>query len=96
MPTTFLSRFKVKPEKDAEFLSLIQQMEKVAAGETDTLSYKFYRLQEPHAFGVFESFTNDAADRTHQENPASAPIIEKMLACMDGSYTREYLFDIEG
>ncbi len=95
MPITFLSRFKVMPEKDAEFLGLIRQMEKVAAGEPDTLSYKFYRLKEPHAFGVFESFTNEAADQAHQDNPASAPIIEKMLACMDGSYSREYLFDIE-
>lgn len=96
MPTTFLSRFKVKPNKDAEFVGLIHQMERVAADEPDTLGYKFYRLKEPHAFGVFESFTNEAADKAHQENPASAPIIEKMLACMDGSYTREYLFDVEG
>jgi (4S)-4-hydroxy-5-phosphonooxypentane-2,3-dione isomerase len=95
MPTTFLSRFKVKPEKDAEFLGLIQQMEQIAADEPDTLSYKFYRLQEAHAFGVFESFTNEAADLSHQQNPASSPVIEKMLACMDGSYTREYLFDVE-
>lgn len=95
MPTTFLSRFKVKPEKDAEFVGLIHQMEQVAAQEPDTLGYKFYRLKEPHAFGVFESFTSEAADQAHQENPASAPIIEKMLACMDGSYTREYLFDVE-
>lgn len=95
MPTTFLSRFKVKPEKDAEFVGLIHQMEQVAAEEPDTLRYKFYRLKEPHAFGVFESFIDEAADQAHQANPASAPIIQKMLDCMDGSYTREYLFDIE-
>ena len=95
MPTTFLSRFKVKPEKDAEFVSLIRQMEQVAAQEPDTLGYKFYRLKEPNAFGVFESFTSEAADQAHQDNPASAPIIQQMLACMDGSYTREYLFDVE-
>lgn len=95
MPTTFLARFKVKSEKDAEFVGLIHEMEQVAAKEPETLAYKFYRLEEPHAFGVFESFTNEAADQAHQANPASAPIIEKMLACMDGSYTREYLYDVE-
>jgi autoinducer 2-degrading protein len=95
MPMTFLARFKVKPEKDAEFVGLIHQMEKVAAAEPETLGYKFYRLEGPHEFGVFESFANEAADKVHQENPAAAPIIEKMMACMDGTYTREYLHDVE-
>ncbi len=95
MPMTFLSRFKVKPEKDAEFVALISEAEAVAAREADTLQYKFYRLDEPHAFAVFECFTGPEADEAHQANPDNAPIIERMIACMDGSYKREYLFDVE-
>ena len=94
MPTTFLSRFKVKPDKEAQFIGLIGQMEANAADEPDTLAYKFYRLEEPHAFAVYESFTGPQADETHQANPASAPIIAQMIDCIDGTYTREYLYDV--
>lgn len=94
MPTTFLSRFKVKPDKDAAFVELIPQMEALAADEPDTLSYKFYRLEADHEFGVFESFTDEAADLKHQANPAAAPIIEKMIDYIDGTYVREYLHDV--
>lgn len=95
MPTTFLSRFKIKPGTDAEFVELIDAMEANAAQEPDTLQYKFYRLEEPNAFAVYESFTNAAADEAHQQNPESAPIIARMIDCIDGTYHREYLFDIE-
>lgn len=94
MPMTFLARFKVKPEKDAEFVALIADAERIAADEPDTLAYKFYRLDDPHAFAVLESFTGPEADEAHQANPANVPIIEKMIACMDGTYVREYLHDV--
>lgn len=96
MPMTFLARFKVKPDKDTEFVELIRAAEDVAAQEPGTLQYKFYRLDEPHAFAVLECFTDEQADEAHQANPANVPIIEKMLACMDGTYTREYLLDVDG
>ncbi|KLI62884.1 putative quinol monooxygenase [Aurantiacibacter marinus] len=95
MPTTFLSRFKIKPEKDAEFVSLIGAMEDNASREPDTLQYKFYRLAEPHAYAVYESFTNEAADTAHQQNPESADVIAKMIDCIDGTYHREYLYDVK-
>lgn len=95
MALTFLSRFKVMREKDTEFVALIDQMEAISAEESDTLAYKFYRLDEPNAFAVFESFTDEAADLAHQNNPAAKPVIAKMIACMDGTYTREYLRDVK-
>lgn len=94
MSWTFLSRFNVKADREAEFLTLIPQMEMNAANEIGTLAYKFYRLDAPHAFAVFESFVDEAADQAHQVNPASAGIIEKMILCIDGTYTREYLWPI--
>ncbi|WP_340588835.1 putative quinol monooxygenase [Erythrobacter alti] len=95
MPTTFLSRFKVKPDKDAEFVELIGAMEDNARREPDTLQYKFYRLEEPNAFAVYESFTSEEADKAHQENPENAPVIAKMIECIDGTYHREYLYDVK-
>lgn len=95
MPVTFLSRFKIKPETDAEFMGLIREMEAVAATEADTLQYKFYRLDDAGGFAVFESFTSEEADFAHQSNPASQHIIAKMIDCIDGTYLREYLYPVE-
>ena len=94
MAFTFLSRFRVKPERDAEFVALIPQMEANAAAEPATLAYKFYRLDDPHKFGVFESFVDANGDQAHQANPASAPIIAQMIECIDGTYVREILHDV--
>lgn len=96
MSMTFLARFQIKPDKIAEFAALTRDAERVAEQEADTLAYKFYRLDEPGAYAVFECFTGPAADEAHQANPANVPIIEKMIACMEGTYVREYLHDIEG
>lgn len=96
MPLTFLARFKVRPEKDAEFVELIRAAEAVAATEPDTLQYKFYRLSDEHGFAVFESFTGPNGDEAHQANPENVPIITKMIECMEGTYAREYLLDVEG
>ncbi len=94
MTWTFLSRFKVKPERDADFAALIPRMEANAAEEPGTLAYKFYRLAEPHWIAVFESFVDEAADQAHQANPKSAEILAKMIDYIDGTYTREYLLPL--
>lgn len=95
MSVSFLSRFKVKPERDADFAALIPLMEANAVHESGTLGYKFYRLKEPNWFAVFESFVDEAADQAHQANPANSEIIKQMIECMDGGYVREYLFPID-
>ena len=94
MPFSFLSRFRIKPERDSEFVELIAEMEANAAAEPETLAYKFYRLDQDGGYAVFESFTDEAADQAHQANPASAPVIAKMLDIIDGGYTREMLYDV--
>ena len=62
MPYSFLSRFRIKPQRDAEFVDLIAEMEGHAAAEADTLAYKFYRLDQDGGYAVFESFTDEDAD----------------------------------
>lgn len=94
MTMTFLARFKIKADRDADFVALIEAAEKIAADEPGTLAYKFYRLEEPHGFAVYESFADEEAEQAHQKNPQTAPLIEKMLECMDGTYTREYLYPV--
>ena len=94
MAHTFLSRFKVKPEKESEFVAQIERAEEIAAREPDTLAYKFYRLDGDNNFAVYESFTDAEADEAHQANPEMEPIIAVMIDCIDGTYVREYLHDI--
>lgn len=94
MPYTFLSRFRIKPEREPEFVDLIDQMEAHVASEPDTLSYKFYRLDDSGGYAVLESFTDEAADKAHQNNPETAPIIAKMIEIIDGGYVREILHDV--
>lgn len=95
MPFSFLSRFKIDPSRDAEFVELVDQMEAIAADEPDTLAYKFYRLDQDGGYAVYESFTDEAADKAHQENPKSAPVIAKMIDIIDGGYEREFLYDVK-
>lgn len=94
MSWTFLSRFKIKEGRDAEFLGIIAALEANAKHEPGTLAYKFYRLAEPRAFAVFESFVDEAADQAHQANPAIADVIARAIDCIDGTYTREYLLPL--
>ena len=96
MAHSFISRFEIKPDKEAEFIGLCRDMEQlVREHEPDTLIYKFYKLDMAHRFAVIESFTDEAADKAHQEAPYAKATIEKMVGCMgDGGYTREYLHDL--
>lgn len=94
MACTFLARFKIKADKEQDFLALVPKIEAISRNEPWTLAYKFYRLDEPQMFAVIESFTDESGDMKHQENPENVALIDDILACMDGSYTREYLLDI--
>lgn len=94
MRCTFLSRFRIKPECEDEFIRLALEMEVIARDEPETLAYAFYRLEEPGMFAVYESFTTQEGDVAHQANPLNVPLIAATVACMDGSYSREYLYDL--
>ena len=94
MACTFLARFKIKAEMEQTFIALVAQMEAIANSEPETLAYQFFRLAEPHMFAVYERFTTEAGDLAHQQNPLNVALIDAMVACMDGGYAREYLYDI--
>lgn len=92
MAHTFIARMKVFPEKEAQFIDVCERMEKaVAENEPNTLIYTFYRLREPNAFAVIESFADEAGDEAHQESAHFKAIVPDMMECIDGTYTREFL-----
>jgi (4S)-4-hydroxy-5-phosphonooxypentane-2,3-dione isomerase len=95
MAYSFLSRFRIKPEAETDFIALAKAMEGLVHLEPGTLAFKFFRLEEPGMFAVYESFVDEAADKAHMETAHGKPLIEKMIACMDGSYSREMLYDLD-
>jgi len=50
MAFSFLSRFRIRADKEAEFINLAKEMEALAPSEPGTLAYQFYRLAEPGMF----------------------------------------------
>jgi autoinducer 2-degrading protein len=92
---SFLSRFRIKPEREADFVRLARQMEGLVDREPGTLVFRFFRLDAPHMFAVFESFVDETADKAHMETEHGKPLIEQMIVCMDGGYERELLHDLE-
>ena len=96
MPLTFLARMKVYPHKEGEFIALCRRIEAdVQAHEPNCLAYKFYRLREPNAFAVLESFTDEAAEEFHRTAPHSKAVIVDIIECLDGGYHREFLDDLD-
>ena len=95
MAYSFLSRFRIKPDREVAFVQLAKQMEGLVDREPGTIAFKFFRLEEPHMFAVYESFVDEAADKAHMGTDHGKPLIEQMVGCMDGSYHRELLFDLE-
>lgn len=94
MAFSFLSRFRIRGDCEQEFIALAREMEALSRDEPGTLHYKFFRLDEPGMFAVHESFVDEAADQAHMDYPHNKPLIERIVACMDGSYAREMLHDL--
>ena len=92
MALTFIARMTVKPEKEDEFKRLCNDLaEKVHANEPDTLMYTYYKLREPNRYAVLESFTDEAAEEVHLNADYFKAVVDDILACLDGTYVREYL-----
>lgn len=95
MAYSFLSRFRIKADRQDDFVALAKQMEGLIDREPGTLGFKFFRLDEPTMFAVYESFVDEAAEQAHMESDHGKPLIDQMIACMDGNYHREMLHDLD-
>ena len=96
MAYSFLSRFRIKPDREADFVRTALEMEGLVDREPGTLAFKFFRLGEPGMFAVYESFVDEAADKAHMETAHGKPLIDVMIECMAGGYEREMLYDLVG
>jgi autoinducer 2-degrading protein len=92
---SFLSRFRIKPEREADFIAAALEMEQLVHREPGTVGFKFFRLGEPGHFAVYEAFVDEAADKAHMETDHGKPLITVMIECMAGGYEREMLYDLE-
>ncbi len=89
---SFLSRMKVHADKEQQFVECCERLtEKVLLNEPEALYFRFYKLREPLSYAVFESFTSEAAEETHQQTPYFLEIAPSLIECLDGTYVREYL-----
>ena len=95
MAYSFLSRFRIKEGSEDRFIAAARQMETLAPQEPGVLHFQFFRLDQPQMFAVLESFVDEDADKAHMEYEQNKPLIADMIECMDGSYERELLQDLE-
>ncbi len=93
---TFLSRFNVKPDKEAEFLDLVDKLTHATReNEPGCVYFSFYKRRDhAHGYAVFESFIDDDAEHTHMNAEHFKQFGMPMLECLDGEYVREYLDDV--
>jgi quinol monooxygenase YgiN len=94
---TFLARMKVKAEKEQEFIRLASELtSEVRAKEPETKAYAFFKLRdEPLGYAVYEQFFNEEAEQAHLNTPHFNRIAPDLIACLDGTYVREYLDPLE-
>src|SRR3546814_20733540 len=64
---SFLARFRIRPDREQAFIDLAREIESLVDREPGTLAFKFFRLEEPGMFAVYESFVDEAADKAHME-----------------------------
>jgi quinol monooxygenase YgiN len=93
---TFLSRMTVKPGREEEFVRICKELTaKVKANEPDLVYYEFFKLREPRRYAVLESFPSEEAEHAHMGTPWLAAAGPGIVACLDGTWVREYLDPFE-
>ena len=94
---TFLATMKVKEGREEDFVRLAKELtEKVRANEPDTLAYEFYKLrEEERGYAVYEKFASEEAEQAHQNTPHFNELAPDLIECIDGTYHRTYLDDLE-
>ncbi len=94
---TFLAKMTVKEGKEEDFVRLAKELtEKVRANEPGTLAYQFFKLRdEERGYAVYEQFTDEAAEEAHQGTDYFKEIAPPLIECLDGTYVRTYLDDLD-
>ena len=94
---TFLAKMTIKEGREEDFVRLAKELtEKVRANEKDTLAYEFYKVRdEERVYAVYEQFPNEDAEQAHQGTEYFNAIAPDLIDCIDGTYVRTYLDDLE-
>lgn len=96
MSISFIARMTIHPEKEAEFKAITKSLEAaVQEKEPGTLYYRFFKLEGDNQYAVIESFKDEAAEEAHMNSDHLQAVMEPIMACLDGPYVREYLYDID-
>ena len=94
---TFVSRMTVKAGKEAEFERVVRALTAdVMKHEKDAIYFEFFRLREPRRYAVLESFPSEDAEQAHMASPWLAKVLADIVACVDGTWEREYLDALDG
>ena len=89
---TFVSRMTVKPDKEADFERIVRALTaEVVQNEKQVIYFEFFRLREPRRYAVLESFPDEASEHAHMQSPWLAKVLPDIVACVDGTWEREYL-----
>ena len=92
MSFTYIARLRIRPEAEADFLAAIDDMMAAAAEDPNTLDYKAFTLvDDAYSYVFYESYVDAEADEHHRNGPITAPIIARMVACIDDSgFSQEF------
>ncbi|MEM1175300.1 MAG: antibiotic biosynthesis monooxygenase family protein [Pseudomonadota bacterium] len=94
---TFLAKMTVKEGKEDDFVRLAKELtEKVRANEPETTAYQFFKLRdEERGYAVYEQFTSEDAEEAHQNTEYFKALAPPLIECLDGTYVRTYLDDLD-
>ena len=93
---TFISRMTVKPGREEEFVRVCTALTAKVLANESPIYYEFFKLREPRRYAVLESFPSEAAEQAHMASPWLAKVLADIVACVDGTWEREYLDALDG
>jgi autoinducer 2-degrading protein len=89
---TFISRMTVKEGKEADFEKVVTALTaEVHAREKEVIYFEFFKLREPRRYAVLESFPDEETEHAHMNSAWLAKIVPDIVACLEGTWEREYL-----
>ena len=85
-------RVRTKPEKREEFIRLVTELRgNVLRHEPDTLVFEILQGADSNEFVFFEGFTDEAAQKIHQNQPYHVAMAPAGWACIEGQAIIEFM-----
>ncbi|HEX2793402.1 MAG TPA: antibiotic biosynthesis monooxygenase [Croceicoccus sp.] len=94
MAYQYTARLRIRPGTESTFRTLIDEMVAAEHANPDCLGYEVFHLEDPLDYVFLETYTDLAADPAHKNSPVTKPLIERMVACIDGGFAVEEWFRV--